>query len=159
MAKDFVTFTVADDHTDEVLEETGIAILRALEAVGLAAEGYAKRLCPVDTGRLRNSITHAIAGEAPAVKKYAPNAVHASTKATKKVGTAGQPVEDTSEGEYEGVTPREKNTVYIGTNVVYAPYVETGSSRGKKQPFLKPAIQNNMDEYKKIFQRYLGGKA
>ena len=24
------------------------------------AEGYAKRLCPVDTGRLRNSITHAL---------------------------------------------------------------------------------------------------
>lgn len=34
------------------------AIERALEAVGLQAEGYAKMLCPVDTGRLRNSITH-----------------------------------------------------------------------------------------------------
>lgn len=30
----------------------------ALEAVGLQAEGYAKKLCPVDTGNLRNSITH-----------------------------------------------------------------------------------------------------
>ena len=35
-----------------------------MEKVGLVAEGYAKRLCPVDTGRLRNSITHVInAGE------------------------------------------------------------------------------------------------
>lgn len=34
------------------------ALARALEEIGLAAEGYAKRLCPVDTGRLRNSITH-----------------------------------------------------------------------------------------------------
>lgn len=31
---------------------------RALEAIGLQAEGYAKRLCPVDTGNLRNSISH-----------------------------------------------------------------------------------------------------
>ena len=34
------------------------AIEKALEAIGLQAEGYAKQLCPVDTGRLRNSITH-----------------------------------------------------------------------------------------------------
>ena len=26
--------------------------------MGIACEGYAKALCPVDTGRLRNSITH-----------------------------------------------------------------------------------------------------
>ena len=34
-------------------------IAQALEAIGLTAEGYAKLLCPVDTGRLRNSISHA----------------------------------------------------------------------------------------------------
>ena len=31
---------------------------RALEIIGGKAESYAKALCPVDTGRLRNSITH-----------------------------------------------------------------------------------------------------
>ena len=31
---------------------------RALEQAGAAAEGHAKDLCPVDTGALRNSITH-----------------------------------------------------------------------------------------------------
>ena len=31
----------------------------ALEAIGLVAEGHAKAECPVDTGRLRNSISHA----------------------------------------------------------------------------------------------------
>lgn len=36
------------------------AIAAALEEIGLVAEGYAKRLCPVDTGRLRASITHAL---------------------------------------------------------------------------------------------------
>ena len=39
------------------------AIVRALEKVGLAAERYAKELCPVDTGRLRNSITHVISND------------------------------------------------------------------------------------------------
>lgn len=31
---------------------------QALEVIGGMAESYAKRACPVDTGRLRNSITH-----------------------------------------------------------------------------------------------------
>lgn len=34
-------------------------IAQALEAIGLTAEGYAKDLCPIDTGRLMNSISHA----------------------------------------------------------------------------------------------------
>lgn len=36
------------------------AVASALEEIGLAAERFAKRACPVDTGRLRNSITHAL---------------------------------------------------------------------------------------------------
>lgn len=48
------------DNTDEVKSAVSDAILAALEAVGLTAEGYAKLLCPVDTGRLRNSISHAV---------------------------------------------------------------------------------------------------
>ena len=46
------------DNTEEVLEEMGSKLEAALEEIGLVAEGYAKRLCPVDTGNLRNSITH-----------------------------------------------------------------------------------------------------
>lgn len=40
------------------------AFARALERIGLQAEGYAKDLCPVDTGNLRNSITHTSDGKA-----------------------------------------------------------------------------------------------
>ena len=82
------------------------ALARALEKIGLVAEGYAKRLCPVDTSILRNSITHADDGEAE----------------------------------------------YIGTNVEYAPYVELGTSRTRAQPYLKPAVVNHSDEYKKIVE-------
>lgn len=52
--------TVNEDNTDEVSQGIVRAIDRALEEIGLVAEGYAKRACPVDTGNLRNSITHAV---------------------------------------------------------------------------------------------------
>ena len=49
---------------------------RAFEIMGGKAETYAKQLCPVDTGRLRNSITHAQVDEDTEVigtnVKYAP---------------------------------------------------------------------------------------
>lgn len=48
------------DHSAEVKAEFEAACLRALETCGLVAEGYAKKLCPVDTGNLRNSITHQV---------------------------------------------------------------------------------------------------
>lgn len=48
------------DNSDEVKKAFDAAIPPALEAVGLTAEGYAKLLCPVDTGRLRNSISHVV---------------------------------------------------------------------------------------------------
>lgn len=60
IARDEEGIKVIADHTDEVIESLGIAIGRGLEAIGIQAEGYAKDLCPVDTGRLRNSITHTI---------------------------------------------------------------------------------------------------
>lgn len=118
------------DHSEEVLEEMRKAIEAALEEVGLAAEGYAKRLCPVDTGRLRNSITYA----------------------TEKTHDEGSPPAKDEDYELHG-TP-EAGTVYIGTNVEYAPYVELGTSKQDAQPFLKPAVLNNTGKYKKIFESH-----
>lgn len=48
------------DNTDEVLSSLEKAIKNGLTAIGLTAEGHAKKAAPVDTGRLRNSITHAV---------------------------------------------------------------------------------------------------
>lgn len=50
------------DNSDEVLAELQAAAERALEKCGLVAEGYAKRMCPVDTGNLRNGISHVAQG-------------------------------------------------------------------------------------------------
>lgn len=98
------------DYSPEVLRELADKIPIALKTVGLVAEGYAKRLCPVDTGNLRNSITHAVEG----------------------------------------------NAAYIGTNVYYAPYVEMGTQHTRAQPYLRPAIINNIDTYKQIVKNTLG---
>lgn len=51
-----VTFT---SNRAELLAAVNEAKKRALEIMGGKAESYAKQLAPVDTGRLRNSITHA----------------------------------------------------------------------------------------------------
>lgn len=49
---------IFNSHCREALSAEEAARTRALEIIGGKAESYAKKLCPVDTGRLRNSITH-----------------------------------------------------------------------------------------------------
>ena len=48
------------DNSGLARESLEAACLQALEKCGLTAEGYAKLMCPVDTGNLRNSITHQV---------------------------------------------------------------------------------------------------
>ena len=52
------------DNSEQVLSAMEKAIKYGLEAIGLTAEGHAKKITPVDTGRLRNSISHATDKEA-----------------------------------------------------------------------------------------------
>lgn len=49
-----------ESHLDEFLDALPEQVEQALIAIGMTAETYAKELCPVDTGRLRNSITHEV---------------------------------------------------------------------------------------------------
>lgn len=51
---------IRENNVKIVKEALDHAMAAALEEIGLVAEAKAKKLCPVDTGRLRNSITHAI---------------------------------------------------------------------------------------------------
>ena len=52
------------NNSEQVLSAMEKAKKRGLEAIGLTAEGHAKKITPVDTGRLRNSISHATDKEA-----------------------------------------------------------------------------------------------
>ena len=51
------------DYSDKVFSAYEQARERSLEIIGLTAEKYAKAIVPVDTGRLRNSITHSVEGK------------------------------------------------------------------------------------------------
>ena len=51
-------FNMALDNSELIIHAAHADIDRALKAVGIKAEKYAKDECPVDTGRLRSSITH-----------------------------------------------------------------------------------------------------
>lgn len=110
MASDF-DIKVEADNGREIAAAIREALESALETVGLVAEGYAKLDCPVDTGNLRNSITHVV----------------------------------------------DDDSVYIGTNVEYAPAVELGTHKQKAQPFLRPAADHHASEYRQIIEDRLKG--
>lgn len=64
------------DYSKLVLSAYEQARERSLEMIGLTAEKYAKEIVPVDTGRLRNSITHEVDGKEVFVgsaTEYAPH--------------------------------------------------------------------------------------
>lgn len=67
MGKKIAEIKIENNHKDEILaalEENELAILTAW---GETAERHAKQLCPVDTGRLRNSITYQVQANEDAV--------------------------------------------------------------------------------------------
>lgn len=69
---------VRENNAEQIEAAMDKAIAKALTMIGQKAEGNAKAICPVDTGRLRNSITNAIDVEANAVYvgtnvEYAPD--------------------------------------------------------------------------------------
>ena len=136
MAKTAGNITIKLDNTEAVRHATKRQIMAALEECGLTAERYAKGNCPVDTGNLRNSITHQMDGD---------------------------------------------NRVLIGSAVEYSTYLELGTGKytegGRKtpwlyedakgnwhrtsgqkaQPYLKPALADHVDEYKRIIKANLEG--
>lgn len=134
------------DHSKEVLEALAEKIPVALEACGLQAEGYAIDLCPADTGLLRNSITHAVSGQAPAKSSYSNDGTSRRT---------GKPVQQITGGYSGTVGGSSEDAVYIGSNVEYSKYIEYGTSKTSPQPFLKPAVADHVDEYKRIIETYL----
>ena len=106
-----ITEVSITSHKQEAIDLKNEAVARALEKMGLVAERYAKEYAPVDTGRLRNSITHEAAPD--------------------------------------------EGAVYIGTNVEYGVYQEFGTVNQTGTPFLRPAVENHIDEYKEIVEQEL----
>lgn len=121
-------------HRIEVQAAKDEAIAKALKEIGDRVERYAKLKAPVDTGTLRRSIGNEVDG----------------------------------------------STVYIGTNLEYALYLEFGTGKfaenggrptpwayqnddgewiwtagNKPQPFLRPAVEDHLEEYRQIVEETL----
>lgn len=47
------------------------------------------------------------------------------------------------------------DSVYIGTNVEYAPYIELGTRKMKARPYLRPAASDHADEYRAVLKKNL----
>lgn len=62
-----VTFSILEDNRELIQRASDEAINRALTAIGLQIENYARNNAPVDTGALRNSITSEVLSSEHAV--------------------------------------------------------------------------------------------
>ena len=122
------------DNSGKILDEFRDATLRALEKCGLTAEAYAKKLCPVDTGSLRNSISHTVDDGEPAAY----------------VGTNSEyaPYVELGTGIYaEGGGGRPTPWVYQDAK---GDWHMTHGQRA--QPYLKPAVADHAQQYRDIIE-------
>lgn len=136
------------DNLDLVLEATDEQIEMALIAIGAKMESHAKAdYVPVDTGRLKNSITFALAGGPAQISSYGPD-------------SGG---DDEQSKPYSGTAPADPGgkvrSVYVGTNVEYAQAVEEGDAGRKGKHYLRNAVNNHIEEYKNLAERALSGKS
>ena len=125
------------DNSEKALDEFKSAVRRALERCGSQAEGYAKDLTPVNTGRLRNSISHTV------------------------------DVNDDESAAYIGTNLEYAAYVELGTGIYTSggsptPWVyqdDNGNwhwTRGNHaQPFLKPAVADHAQTYRNIIKEEL----
>lgn len=122
------------DNSQKILDEFHAAALRALERCGSQAEGYAKDLAPVDTGNLRNSISHKVDPDEPAAY----------------VGTNTEyaPYVEFGTGIYaEGGGGRPTPWVYQDDEGSWH-----WTAGNPAQPFLKPAVADHAQTYRNIIE-------
>ncbi len=133
----FVMSVEITDNRKKVSAAIKAALLRGLEKCGLVAEGYAKKLCPVDTEILRNSITHVVDEQEPAAIIGTNNEYAAYVE----LGT----------GIYaEGGGGRPTPWVYQDAKGNW--HMTHGN---KAQPFLKPAAADHAGQYRDILENEL----
>lgn len=130
MAENQIIKVDLTDNSGLARESVVAACLRALEKCGLAAEGYAKLLCPVDTGNLRNSITHQV--------QPSELACHIGTNS-----------------EYGAYVELGTGRYYPGGRKTPWSYQDASGNwhltHGQRaQPFLKPAVAGHAAQYRSI---------
>lgn len=125
------------DNSPEVLAALEAAAARALEKCGLTAEGYAKRLAPVDTSNLRTSISH-------------------------KVDPAEKEVYIGTNSEYAAYVELGTGKFYPGGRKTPWVYQDAHGNWHKTegnraQPYLKPAVADHRQTYRDIIKGEMEG--
>ena len=120
------------DNSAEVRAALEQAKARALEIIGGKIESYAKGLVPVDTGALRNSITHAVDGDTV----IAGSAI--SYSAYVELGTGK---------DYSPPPEWIENNAPRGSGII--------KRSVKPRPYLRPAIIDHVDEYQRVVENEL----
>lgn len=100
------------DHSPEIRRALNEAERRALEKVGMFVESEAQENAPVDTGRLRNSITHEVEGRYAVIGtpvEYAPH-VELGTSRSKAQPYLRPAIEENRDTIKQIITDELKNT-------------------------------------------------
>ena len=122
------------DNSQQILSALEKGKRNALTAIGATAETHAKDNITaddlIDTGRLRNSITFAT-GDYSGIGTYTDN-------------------EGNRYGDAKARNTPKDDEVAIGTNVEYAAYTELGTQYITAHHYLKRAVTEHQDEYKKL---------
>ena len=123
----------------ETMEKYEKNVEKGLIACGTTAERLAKENCPVHTGRLKGSITYATQNNQ---------------------GTPQPPFKPPKPMNPADSAPHERpddRTMYIGTNVHYAPKIELYDMPHVvgQAHFMRDALSDNIDDYSKLLTQAL----
>ena len=120
------------DNSGIAKEKMQAAALRSLEKCGFTAEDYAKRLCRVVTGNLRNSIAHQVQ----------------PTELAAYIGTNSEygAYVELGTGKYY---PGGRKTPWVYQDAKGRWHLTHGQ---RAQPYLKPAVADHVGQYKEIME-------
>jgi HK97 gp10 family phage protein len=126
-----------DSNVNEAISEMHNRVERAMEIIGGMAESFAKNLCPVKTGNLRNSLTHTTEDDGR----------------TAVIGSAVTyaPYVELGTGQFaENGKGRKTPWVYVDEKGVG--HRTTGR---KPTPYLRPAVEDHKNDYKEVIKNEL----
>lgn len=135
-------------------------VRKGMNAIGLTAAKHAKKNCPVDTGRLRNSITYATVWRSNVEYSYsyedrdAPIEFHSSGMGFRPTSLTPTKKKKARTSETSHVGGVSDDSIWIGTNVEYAAVQEYGDhlhhEKGGQAHFLRDAATTHNKEYEDI---------
>lgn len=165
-----ITRVTLTDNTDIIRRATDEAIQRALERVGQFVEDEAKLELQkdpprIDTGALRNSITHTVKGRSVIVGTNMQYAiyVHEGTGKYNSNGSTGDKYWVFVIGGNNHSRSSGKRYTYNEARKIVAILRSKGlnahmTNGMKPNRFLRNAIMNNLDRIKKDVEKTLGGE-